>query len=463
MPRKPKSAGRQTITVAVNGKTILVRMFPPEGSRQSWYASWKGLPNRLSTRRRDLADAVKVVTAMLTGTKVSAMSRLTDAELIEVQRKHFKTREVGRKKPGSCKASLDEVLSAISAFQVNSDVSPISMATPTDCERFMHKALTLPRNWRQPHSKITDPLSPFTVYKWLGALQGAFQRANRNAGRTCIRSVVPDDRLLESNPWNEFTWIEKPKAEVRHFTDEELLDFLRYLRTAWPTVTCGEAMLTVFLWSWARRKEVAGLTWDSLRLVDNECHIYMEGKWRVEKWFRIPKPVYEELLAFRTSSPFVFAKWADQVREHHIARGRPDIAKKVRDYSPENAGRWFYERITDWSEGEGTVHMLRKTTMRYARAGQDLNEALASDASVTTAVMLGHYAPDYDPNMRASSNRMFRRIRDGLGPTVARAFGYEESPTEALEQRLREATLAKDWELVGRLSAELARHGRNAG
>ena len=61
------------------------------------------------------------------------------------------------------------------------------------------------------------------------------------------------------------------------------------------------------------------------------------------------------------------------------------------------------------------------------------------------------------------SNRMFRRIRDGLGVEVAKAFGYEESPTEALEQRVREATLAKDWELVGRLSAELARKGRQAG
>lgn len=45
--------------------------------------------------------------------------------------------------------------------------------------------------------------------------------------------------------------------------------------------------------------------------------------------------------------------------------------------------------------------------------------------------------------------------RDGFGPTVAKAFGYEESPTEALEQRLREATLAKDWQLVGRLQPAL--------
>lgn len=201
----------------------------------------------------------------------------------------------------------------------------MSLATPADCEQFMHKALTLPRNWRQPRSRITSPLSSFTVYKWLGALQGAFQRANQNAGRTCIRSVVPPERLLYSNPWNEFTWIPKPKATVKHFTGDDLLDCLAYFKSEWPIVTAGEAMLKVFLWSWGRRKEVSVLTWDCVRFVDDECHIFMEGKWRVEKWFRIPKHLYAELLAVRTSSPYIFAEWADQVREHHIALGRPTL------------------------------------------------------------------------------------------------------------------------------------------
>ncbi|MGI9177589.1 MAG: hypothetical protein ACR2IT_07010, partial [Pirellulales bacterium] len=458
-----KAAGKHVINIAVDGQSVPVTMFPPEGRWRSWYAYWKGLTNRVSTRTRDLTKAVEVVTAMLNGSDPSPAATLTDDELIEIQRRHFETQGVGRKKPKSSKASLREVLSAIAAFQIHSGLSPISVATAADCEQFMKKALTLPRNWRQAHSKIATPLSPFTVYKWLGALQGAFQRANRNAGRACIRSVVPAERLLTTNPWNEFAWIPKPEATVRHFTGEELVDFLAHLRTAWPTVTAGELMLKVFLWSWGRRQEVAGLTWDALRLVDDECHLFMAGKWRVEKWFRIPRPVYDELLAHRTSSPFVFAAWSDQLRSHHISQGRADIAAKIRGYSPENAGRWFYERMSNWSEGEGTVHMLRKTAMRFARIGEDLSEAVARDASVTTAVMLGHYAPDHDPEMRAKSNRMFRRIRDGFGIEVAKAFGYEQSPTEALEQRLREATLAKDWELVGRLSAELARQGRQAG
>ncbi|MFM7109271.1 MAG: hypothetical protein ACKOZU_11870 [Planctomycetaceae bacterium] len=200
MPRKPKASCKQIITVAVKGKTVSVSMSPPAGTRRSWYAYWHGLKSSVSTHTRDLKEAVEVVTAMLNGADPSPAATLTDDELIEIQRRHFETQGVGRKKPKSSKASLREVLSAIAAFQIHSGLSPISAATAADCEQFMKKALTLPRNWRQAHSKIATPLSPFTVYKWLGALQGAFQRANRNAGRACIRSVVPAERLLTANP-----------------------------------------------------------------------------------------------------------------------------------------------------------------------------------------------------------------------------------------------------------------------
>ena len=183
----------------------------------------------------------------------------------------------------------------------------------------------------------------------------------------------------------------------------------------------------------------------------------------IRRSVKAPLTLHDELMALRTPSPFVFAKWSEQLRDHHMAQGRDDIAGKIRSYSPENAGRWFYERMSTWSEGKGTVHMLRKTAMRFARTGEDLQETVARDASITTAVMSGNYVPEEDAMMRAKANRMFRRIRDGLGLEVAKAFGCEASPTESLEQRLRTAALAKDWELVGRLSAELARQGRQAG
>ena len=126
-------------------------------------------------------------------------------------------------------------------------------------------------------------------------------------------------------------------------------------------------------------------------------------------------------------------------------------------------GRWFYERIKAWSAGGSYVHMLRKTIMQMARAGEDVNLAVAKDASVTKGVMLEHYVSEDDPEMRAKADRMYRRICDGLTPKVAEAFGHRRSGTEELERQLRDAVAGKDWERAKRLSGQLAKQGRQAG
>ncbi|MFM8536901.1 MAG: hypothetical protein ACKOES_02360 [Planctomycetaceae bacterium] len=156
----------------------------------------------------------------------------------------------------------------------------------------------------------------------------------------------------------------------------------------------------------------------------------------------------------RASCRFVVA---GSLRAHHKARGNLKAARKVMDFSPRNAGRWFYERIKAWSSGNSYVHMLRKTIMQMARAGEDVNLAVAKDASVTKGVMLGHYVSEDDPEMRAKADRMYRRICDGLTPKVAEAFGHRRSGTEELERQLRDAVAGKDWERAKRLSSQLAK------
>jgi hypothetical protein len=76
---------------------------------------------------------------MLNGSSPSPAATLTDEDLIETQQHHFEMQGVGRKKAESSKTSLREVLSALTAFQIHSGVSPMSAATPADCERFMQK------------------------------------------------------------------------------------------------------------------------------------------------------------------------------------------------------------------------------------------------------------------------------------------------------------------------------------
>ena len=99
---------------------------------------------------------------------------------------------------------------------------------------------------------------------------------------------MPPERLLKSNPWHRFTWIQAPTKKIEQLKGEDLLKLLQQFRKAWPGVTAAESMLKVYVWSWARREEVAGLKWEDLRIVGDEFHFDTVGKWGVEKWFRIP-------------------------------------------------------------------------------------------------------------------------------------------------------------------------------
>lgn len=466
MPRKPKEE-RHYIHVPCNGMTVKVTLFPPRpGSREkSWNAYWKGLKTRRSTGKKTLAEASEAATAMVQGRArgtVATEQWPTDDEFIEIQRRHFSKKGDRSGK----RSSLTNVLEAIDAFKRVSGLSPVCRATPDDCERFQTEALKLLRNWRSQHPKSkpeTRTVTEGTVYKWLVALRAAFERANDNAsGRKCVRGVVPPERLLKSNSWQRFTWITPPKKKIEQFKADELLTLLQHFRKNWPGVTAAEAMLKVFVWSWARREEVAGLKWNDLRMVEDELHFDTVGKWEIEKWFRIPRAVYDELLTIKTDSPFVFAKLNDQLRKFHLTEGRKSAATMVKDFDVYNAGRWFYEQVKKW-DSEAYVHMFRKTSLQYARAGQDATQSLAKDARVSEGVMMTHYVKEEDLQFRAASNAMYQRLCLSMTPEVARAFGHEHSATAILEQRLREAIGSRNWSLVGEIAKKLAKQDRQAG
>jgi integrase len=221
-------------------------------------------------------------------------------------------------------------------------------------------------------------------------------------------------------------------------------------------------MLKLYVWSWARREQIAGLRWSDLRIVEDEFHFDTVGKWGKEWWFRIPKSVYEELLTFKTESPYVFAKLMDQIREFHATEGRKSAAKMVGDFSVYNVGRWFYEQVKKW-DSEAYVHMFRKTSLQYARAGQDATQSLAKDARMSEGVMMTHYVKEEDLQFHAASNAMYQRLSLSMTPEVARAFGHEHSATAILEQRLRGAIGSRNWPLVVEVAKKLAKQDRQAG
>jgi hypothetical protein len=107
--------------------------------------------------------------------------------------------------------------------------------------------------------------------------------------------------------------------------------------------------------------------------------------------------------------------------------------------------------------------MFRKTSLQYARVGQDASRSLAKDARLSEGVMMASYVEEEDLQLRAASNARYQRLNLSMTSEVARAFGHTHSATAILEQRLRDATGSRNWPLVGEIAKKLAKQDREAG
>ena len=155
------------------------------------------------------------------------------------------------------------------------------------------------------------------------------------------------------------------------------------------------------------------------RQIGDEHHFAIVGKWAVDKWLRIPTALYEELMEVRTDNPFVFSRHTRQLRGHYQRSSRPHLANKVAsEFTPDNLGDWFYDRVKDWSaslpNGSAYLHIFRKTSLQYARAGEDANRRVAAER-----VMMTSYVQETDEQMCEKSNRTFERIARSLEAEVS--------------------------------------------
>ena len=277
-----------------------------------------------------------------------------------------------------------------------------------------------------------------------------------------MRGVVDEAKLLSANPWKQFTWIDGTRRPIRQFDGDELLSFVDYLEKEWSGANVAVAVAQVCLWSWGRRAEVMGLQWASVRSVGGEHHFEIVGKWGVEKWFRVPEGLYQNLLRLKTDSPYVFAAHNEQLRAMHERQGCMVQARRVtKEFNPINLGDWFHERLVEWSptqpKGRATTHIFRKTSLQYARSGEDVNRQVAADARLSEGVMLTNYVKETDEQMRAKSNRMFARILASLPSEVASRYGHVEAVSGNLKEKIKAGVVAEDWKRVAELTAELNR------
>ena len=469
MPRKPRQE-KQLRTFVVNEIPINVTLFPPTGKRKSWFVYWPGLKTSRSSGTPNFDDAVRVAERMIrNGGKRNDLgsTSMSDEEFREIQKAHF-----GRVSDPAAKAravkSLTVFLEAFEAFKSICNLEHIAAATADDCAAFQRKALEKPKNWRMQHPKSKKigvaTISPSTVDKWSRSLQAAFERANMNSGKKCVRGVVAKEMLLTTNPWHHFTWISKRSKDIRHLSDEELLSMLDYFSSSWPQVPIVSIAVKICFWTWNRLSELTNIRWDHLRSFDGDYHFEIIGKWGVEKWARIPTKLFNELETMRVQgNPFIFAAYNEQLRCHHLTKGKPNDAKLVgTDFNPVALGEWLQVKIADWAKDCGWEHahphVIRKTSLQRARVGEDINRKLAEDARLGAGVMLASYVVEGDNEHRQRSDRMYWRLTKALPPNLVEQFGFTQAqPNELLKMEIQKAMARGDWKNVALLSLELSR------
>ena len=260
MGRKPKPLEKQKTHVTVGDSMIEITLSPPTGVRKSWFAYWAGAGYSRSTGHEVFEKAVAAAQNMVraainggTGHRAQADDLvMTNEQFEEIQRAHYdrKTEKIDRMRN---EKSLLSCLEAIRAFIAIAGIGQIALATADDCARFQRDALKKAKNWRQQYPRGVKPeeaerLSPNTVLKWSRALRAAFERANRNAGRGCIRGIVPESKLLAANPWVAFRWIEGREKPIRQLDAGEIHSLLDYFENRWTGVTVAGLLVKAFLW-----------------------------------------------------------------------------------------------------------------------------------------------------------------------------------------------------------------------
>lgn len=109
-------------------------------------------------------------------------------------------------------------------------------------------------------SKFGRPYAANTIRKTLAHMAASFNRCRLGSGRKCIRGVVPSEKLLTTNPFEEVGWVEADAPEPRHFSKAELKEFLTWrLLGACPLIAL---FAKVSLWACGRIEEMTELRWD---------------------------------------------------------------------------------------------------------------------------------------------------------------------------------------------------------
>ena len=416
----------------------------------NWNVRWKmhGGVQEKSTRTDAEGEAHRVAKRIVRGEDVPASSvaagRLSVSEFVQIQ-KDYHARNA---RPEAGQSSLNEFMGIWQSFLRVCPVKSIHEVTEQVALKYLRRLERMSKTEnRQCKKKSPQKLAVKTIQKHIRTLAGAWNLVRE--GHFQKVGGLHQHQLVQSNPW-EGIRNNVPK-DPKELDDKDPVQFeledndLGRFLDQFKDCPVGELFIITSLWCWGRIGEMTRMEWS---WIQSEYVVVpkKKGKGGRGKTARLPPAILERLEAIRDpSSPYVFARWVKDMRQHSK---RPT---RVLSFTPDRMLEQMEDLIPTFAEAIGRPeighHALRRTAMELGELAELQQAEKTSAEKLQTTV--GNKRRSYTKRLGKKAFKLADGVYANLTtalhdfPAIATRLGCE--PLATLAERETEA-------LVGRLS-----------
>ena len=429
----------EPLLVDVHGVEVPATLRRQRGKAGNWEVRWKmhGFPNERSTGSPLFDEAKRIARKILRGEETVDVRRrnegMTVAEFERIQRDYHARNS--RHEAGE--STLKEFLGVWRSFLRVCPVKTVQEVTEHIALQYLGRLKTMTNTEnRRCKKKSPTKLSIKTIHKHIRTLAGAWNLIRE--GHSQRVGGLHQHQLVQSNPWQAIrnnisnAQLEDEEDPVQfELVDDDLGQFLDQFK-GHPV---GELFIITSLWCWGRIFEMTRMDWS---WIQGNYVVFPKSKTKGGrgKVARLPPLIVERLKAIRDSdSPYVFARWVEDVRAN---AGRPT---RVQPFDPGRMRGQMEKLIPAFAESIGrpekSHHALRRTAMELGE------EAELRQAEKTSAEKLQTTVGNKRRNYTKRLGKKAFTLADGLYsnlttalhdfPALAKRLGCE--PLEMLAEQ----------------------------
>jgi len=298
---------------------------------------------------------------------------------------------------------------------------------------------------RKCKKKSPEKLAVKTIQKHIRTLAGAWNLV-REGHPSRVGGLHPH-QLVQSNPWEGIR--NNVPRDPKEFEDEDPVQFelvdndLGRFLDQFKGHPVGELFIITSLWCWGRINEMTRMEWS---WIQGEYVVIPKSKAKGGrgKVAKLPPAILERLGAIRLlGSPYVFARWVEDMRRHSK---RPS---RVQPYLPKRMVEHLEKLIPTFANAIGrpeiTHHALRRTAMELGELAelQQAEKTSAEKLQTTVGNKRRNYTKRLGRKAFTLADGVYANLTTALHdfPVIATRVGCE--PLATLAEREAEALVGK--------------------